>query len=362
MRDFLRFVFLLLLILAIIVIGVSFYLIYFARFGPPPTAGGGTGPVEVVFEVGEGESTAQIARNLEDQGLIHGFLIIPADWLFRGWSSLRGMDGLLKAGRYTLRSDMTMDEILEALTKAPRQEEITFTIREGLRLEEIAEQMGEQGVVSAEEFKAALQQPYSYDFLADRPISATLEGYLFPDTYNVPRVYTATQIVDFILQNFDQKFTATMREEARQENMTVFQVVTLASIVEREAILDSERPTIASVYLNRLAAGMPLEADPTVQYALGYSHSQGRWWPVIYFDELGVDTLAEFDNPYNTYRYAGLPPGPICSPGLASLKAVVEPAQTGYYFFVAKGDGSGEHAFAKTLEEHNANVARYRPW
>ncbi len=362
MRDFLRFVFLLLLIVAVLAVAVSYYLIHFARFAPPAAAGSTSGePVEIVFEINEGESTAQIARNLQDKGLIHGFLFIPGEWLFRGWSSLRGMDGQLKVGRYTLRSDMTMDEILEALSKAPPQEDITFTIREGLRLEEIGEQLEEQGVMSAEEFAAALEVPYDYRFLADRPITATLEGYIFPDTYKVPLAYTSTQIVDFVLQNFDRRFSATMREQAALHGMSIFDVVTLASVVEREAIVDSERPIIASVYLNRLAAGMPLEADPTVQYALGYSEDQGRWWPVIYFDELGVETLAEYDNPYNTYRHAGLPPGPICSPGLAALRAVVEPAQTDYYFFVAKGDGSGEHAFARTLEEHNINVARYRP-
>jgi UPF0755 protein len=165
-------------------------------------------------------------------------------------------------------------------------------------------------------------------------------------------------VIDYLLRAFGDNFTPEMRQQAQDKGLTIFQVVTLASIVEREAVLDEERPLIASVYLNRLEAGMALDADPTVQYAMGYNELQERWWPTIYFDELQVENLTQYEHPYNTYRYPGLPPGPICSPGLASLKAVLEPDNTDYLFFVAKGDGS--HAFAKTLEEHNANVAKYQ--
>jgi len=354
MREFLRFVFLLLLILAVIAVGVFSYLIYFAPAPAYNQGGGEAGPVEIIFEVRAGDTTSDIAGRLADQGLIRSAII------FQGWARLRGMDTRLEAGRYTLRTDMTMDQILEALTSAPRVPQVTFTIREGLRLEEVGEELERQGVVPAAEFLAALEQPYGYDFLSDRPEGVSLEGYLFPDTYTIPRAYTATQIVDFMLQNFDLKFTPVMREVAQEQGQSIYEVVTLASIVEREAVLDEERPQIASVYLNRLEAGMALEADPTVQYALGYNERQGRWWPELYFDELGVERLADIETPYNTYRHPGLPPGPICSPGQASLRAVVQPAATDYYYFVSKGDGSGEHAFARTLEEHNANVARYQ--
>lgn len=354
MRDFLRFFFLLLLALAVIAVGVSLYLVYAAR---PPIAsqeGPAGEPVEMVFEVLPGETTGDIAQNLAEDGLIR----MPL--MFQLYARLRGMDSRLEAGRYTLRSDMSMDQILETLTQAPGEPEVSFTLREGLRLEQVVESLDQQGIAPAADLEHALQMTYTYDFLADRPAGATLEGYLFPDTYRIPRSYTATQVVDFLLRAFDGKFTPAMREQAKAADMTIFQVVTLASIVEREAILDSERPVIASVYLNRLAAGMALDADPTVQYAMGYNKTQERWWPQIYFDELGVANLTEFDHPYNTYRYPGLPPGPICSPGLAAIKAVLEPAKTEYYFFVAKNDGTGEHAFAKTLEEHNANVAKYQ--
>ncbi len=361
MREFLRFLFFLLLIASLIVVGVLFYAIRFLRSSPTllssanvPRSG------ELVFVVEPGETTADIARRLAEQNLIQAVWPIPADWLFRTWAWVRGMDGRLEAGRHILRYGMTLDEILEVLVTSPLVEEITFTIREGLRLEEVAETLEAQGVMSAEEFRAAVQAPYAYDFLADRPEGASLEGYIFPDTYTVPRTYTPTQVVDFILQNFDRRFDAEMRREAQAQGRTVYEVVTLASIVEREAVVDDERPIIAGVFLNRLDAGWPLAADPTVQYAVGYNARQGTWWPVLYFDELGIESLDEMDSAYNTYRYTGLPPGPICNPGLASLRAALYPAQTDYYFFVAKNDGSGEHAFARTPEEHAANVARYQ--
>lgn len=135
--------------------------------------------------------------------------------------------------------------------------------------------------------------------------------------------------------------------------MSIYEVVTLASIVEREAVVDEERPIIASVYLNRLNRGMYLQSDPTVQYAKGYSAESGRWWnPMIQEEAQSVDS------PYNTFLYPGLPPGPICSPGLASIQAVLYPADTPYLFFFSKGDGT--HAFSKTYEEHLENMRRYR--
>lgn len=362
MREFLRFLFFLLLIASLIVVGVLFYAIRFLRTSPTlPSSTGAPRTGEVVFVVEPGETTAGIARRLAEQGLIQAIWPIPPDWLFRTWAWVRGMDGRLEAGRHILRYGMTLDEILEALVTSPSVEEITFTIREGLRLEEVAKALEAQGVMSAEEFLEAVKRPYDYDFLDDRPEGASLEGYIFPDTYTVPRTYTPTQVVDFILQNFDRRFDAEMRQEAQAQGRTIHEVVTLASIVEREAVVDAERPIIAGVFLNRLKAGWPLAADPTVQYAVGYNARQKTWWPVLYFDELGIESLAEIDSPYNTYRNAGLPPGPICNPGLASLRAALYPAQTDYYFFVAKNDGSGEHAFARTPEEHARNVERYQP-
>jgi len=178
---------------------------------------------------------------------------------------------------------------------------------------------------------------------------------LFPDTYRTPPGTTARELINQMLQNFGQKFTSQMRQQAAARGLTVHQVVTLASIVEREAVVASERPTIAGVFFNRLAADMPLQADATVQYAKAEQDASAlatSYWPA----DLSIADL-DIDSPYNTYRNRGLPPGPICCPGLASIKAVLESPPTDYYYYVAKGDGS--HVFAKTLEEHNQNVAKY---
>jgi UPF0755 protein len=354
MRDFLVFLFLLLLVVALVAVGVAFYLIRFAR--APILASEGLSPEDtVVFQVYEGETTADIARRLAEEGLIRSAWAFEVDA-----RHVQRVDGQLRAGRYILRAGMKSREILETLAQGPEEEETTFTLLEGYRLEEVAENLERQGVVTAEEFFAAAEQSYDYDFLADRPEGSSLEGYLFPDTYRVPSDYSAFQVIDFVFQNFDQKLTPEMRAQAQEQGLSIYEVVTLASIVEREVIVPQERPIVASVYLNRLDLGMNLQACPTVQYALGYDEQSGRWWRELDFDALDVDALAEIDHPYNTYRYGGLPPGPICSPGLASLMAVLEPAETDYYYFVAKGDGSGEHAFARTLEEHNANIDRYQ--
>ncbi|MGC8873418.1 MAG: endolytic transglycosylase MltG [Chloroflexia bacterium] len=353
MRDFLLFLLLVVVVAALVAVGVVYYQVHLAR--SPMERAGGDGSVEVDFEVKPGESTADVARHLAEAGLIR------SPGLFQLWARFRQMDSRLEAGWYRLRSDMSMNEILERLVLPPENRDKTFTIIEGLRLEEVAGSLEAQGIVPAEDFLGALQKPYAFDFLADRPEGTSLEGYLFPDTYRVPPDITATGVVETMLENFGRKVTPEMWEQARARGMTLYEVLTLASIVEREAVLDRERPIIASVYLNRLGKGMLLQADPTVQYGLGYDAEHHTWWPDLSeFARLGVSSLAEIDHPYNTYRYPGLPPGPICNPGLASIRAVLEPAETDYFFFVAKNDGSNEHAFARTLEEHIANIQRYQ--
>jgi UPF0755 protein len=196
--------------------------------------------------------------------------------------------------------------------------------------------------------------------LADRPPGRSYEGYLFPGTYSLPDQPTPQDLIGRMLGQMGQQLPANTFDLARQQGLTFHQVLTLASIVERETMLDGERSLVASVYLNRLRnkADFPyLQADPTVQYAMGYQPGADQWWktPV---------TLAEYqqvDSPYNTYLYPGLPPGPIDSPSLASIMAVLQPAETNYHFFVcALADcESGQHVFAATYEEHLQNVAAY---
>jgi len=178
------------------------------------------------------------------------------------------------------------------------------------------------------------------------------EGFLFPDTYQFAVNISTTALIDTCCQNFDRRVTIEMRQQALDSGLTLFQALTLASIVEREAVVAEERPIIASVYLNRLRRGIYLEADPTVQYAKGYDAQNDRWWPALTLEELRT-----VDSSFNTFIHPGLPPGPICSPGLASIEAVLNPAQTEYLFFLAKGDGT--HAFATTYEEHLENQRKY---
>ena len=193
-----------------------------------------------------------------------------------------------------------------------------------------------------------------YDFLeglpggSNRP--AALEGFLYPDTYNFMSDDPPEYLIQSMLDNFDSKVTQDMRDQAEAMELSLYEVITLASIVEREAAIADERPIIADVYLNRLESGMRLEADPTVQYPLG---KEGAWWP-----KLGREDTSNTDSPYNAYLNGGLPPGPICNPGLDSILAVLNPEDTNYLFFVAIGD-SGEHVFAETYEQHEQNIQQY---
>ncbi len=317
----------------------------------------GTDNTPVTFVVQPGETAASVAQRLQEAGLIS-----DAE-LFRRYLQYKGMDAGLEAGTYTLRQTMTIPEIAEALQTGLRPERVV-TIREGLRLEEIAAAVAAQTGIAEADFIALVTRGWretdlkDYPFLADLPPGTTLEGYLFPETYRLPEEMTAYDVVARMLATFDARVTEEIRLGAANQGLTVHQLVTLASLVEREAVVPEERPVIAGVFLNRLRNGWLLNADPTVQYALGYDEKTGKWWRRLYFDELGVNSLADIDHPYNTYRYPGLPPGPICSPGLASIQASAFPAQTDYFYFIAdchKNDGS--HLFARTEEEHNANYA-----
>jgi UPF0755 protein len=182
--------------------------------------------------------------------------------------------------------------------------------------------------------------------LAGLDPKTSLEGFLFPDTYFLRPDSSAAQIVDTLLAQFEQRAGATLRSAAADRKTTVYDMVKLASIVEREARDRAESATIAGVYQNRLDIGMKLDADPTIQYAVGE-------WRELTLADLKIDS------PYNTYQVAGLPPTPICSPGLAALEGAAKPAQHKYFYFVAKNDGTGDHAFATTFEEQEANRVKY---
>ncbi len=307
-----------------------------------------TDSAPVPFTIQPGENGATVAVRLERLGIIRDAELFRL--VLRYWE----VDAQIEAGDYVLRRDMSLSEVVSQLQHG-RLRAKTVTIPEGLRAEEMAYLLASEGLVDQEEFiQLVRDDAFHYDFLRDRPADApkTLEGFLFPDTYQFAVNISTTAVIDAMLQNFDQRITIEMRQQALDAGLDLFQALTLASIVEREAIVPEERPIIASVYLNRLRRGMYLEADPTVQYAKGYDPATERWWP-----SLSLEELRAVDSPFNTFIHPGLPPGPICSPGLSSIEAVLNHADTDYLFFHAKGDGS--HAFAETFEEHLENQQKY---
>jgi len=348
-----RFVPLAGILLAVVMVGIGIWQITetpgsVLKEEPPTVLPTSTPGEPVLISIQAGQSAQEVGDKLEDEGVISSGL------LFRVLAALEGYDQKLVAGDYELEKGMTTLEVIERIRRG-QTAPLVVTIREGLRAEEIAELMERKKVVSAEDFLQAIEQWYEFSFLYSKPYWATLEGYLFPDTYFFRRNMTAEDIVKQILENFDQRFDADLRQEAAVAGLSLRTVLTLASIVEREAQVPEERPIIADVFLKRLRRGMPLEADPTVQYALGNdpaSVAKYGYWK----QELSQADL-EVDSPYNTYRNVGLPPGPICNPGLASIQAVIRPAQTDYLYFVARADGS--HVFAETLEEHLRNIEQY---
>ena len=304
------------------------------------------GPATIVT-VEQGAGARAIGGLLESRG------IIRSGRLFEVLVGLTGVQDSLEAGDYEFAPGTPAIEAVHRIAEG-RTASSEVTIPEGRRAEEVAEMLEQAGIVPRQDFLNALvKSRYSEPFL-QQVAGEGLEGYLFPARYSFPLGATAEQVVATMLRGFQDNVAA--KTDAAAGTMTLDQVVTLASIVEREAAVKEERPLIAGVFLNRLRGGIALEADPTVQFAVAQdpaSVAQFGWWK----KELTLEDL-KFASPYNTYANPGLPPGPIASPGLAAVEAVLQPAQTEFLYFVAKADGT--HAFASTLEEHLANVEQYQ--
>ncbi len=297
---------------------------------------------EQIFVIQPDESVSSIAARLEAAGLIQ------SAQTFRIYLLWTGLDTIIRSGTYKLSPSQSGEAIAQVL-KSTTLTEVPFTVFPGWRLEEIAASIPTSGLsFTPDDFIKAASTPLSPP--AFLPAGASAEGFLSPGVYTLPRTTTADQLVYLLLQNFSMRLTPELQSGFQAHQLSEYQAVTLASIVQREAMVEAEMPLIASVLYNRLAKGMPLQTDPTVQYALGYNASQSTWWT----SPLTVDDL-QFDSPYNTYLYKGLPPGPISSPGLAALQAVAHPAESNYLYFQAKCDGSGLHNFAETLEQHQHN-------
>jgi len=293
------------------------------------------------FVIARGETAGEIGKRLQQDGVIGSALAFD----FVLYETER--ENALQSGTYTVSAALTPRELAKLFEKAPG-EQIVLRIIDGWRLTEVAAAVNKAfPSISKEAFTAAaVVGDRKNTVLVGMDATAPLEGYLFPDTYFMRPDTTASQIVDVLLDNFERKAGATLRAAAVDRSVAIYDIVKLASIVEREARDRNESATIAGVYTNRLRIGMKLDADPTIQYALG------DW------RELSLDDL-KLASPYNTYLNAGLPPTPIANPGVAALEGAAKPAAVPYFYFVAKNDGTGGHAFAVTFQEQEANRIKY---
>ena len=290
------------------------------------------------FLIVRGSSANRIGNNLEEEGLIQNALA------FKVYSQVTGKSKKIQAGEYRLSPHLSLAEIVNQLTKGPV--EVWVTVPEGLRREQVVERfisgLGKEGEDAI---------TFRQEFLVE---SEGLEGYLFPDTYLFPKTASGSAVVIKLQTTFDTKI-AGFEEGVAESDLSLKEIVTLASIIERETKTDEERPIVAGILINRLEEGMALQADATVQYTTATIDCEGAvecdWWPTVTRADLDIDSL------YNTYEYPGLPPGPIANPGLSSLKAAINPSNTDYFYYIH--EPSGQIHYAETLDEHNANVRRY---
>jgi len=292
----------------------------------------------IYITVKPGMTADDIGKLLYEQGLIKSVLA------FRIIARIHNMENVLKAGDYSFTQDMSVSQIVGKLAKGDTSER-QITIPEGYTVDQVANLLHERKLADADKFKNAARNYVPYQYMeTGAAITYKAEGFIFPDTYRIASGVTEEQILAMMINEFNGQFTAAMKERAAQLGLTIRDVVILASLVEKEARVDSDRPIIAGVFLNRLKHGMPLQSCATIQYILGYPKP-----------ELTVQDT-EIVSPYNTYQNMGLPPGPIANPGLASINAVLYFKDTEYLYFVA--DKQGSHQFSKTYEEHLAAIEK----
>ncbi len=287
----------------------------------------------MLIEIKAGSSGKAIASLLKEKDLIR------SERAFKNLAKELKKDSKMKAGTYKLSRSMDAETIINKLASGDVYEEtIKFTIPEGFELKDIEKRLTENKIVQKAEFDKALTKTYDYKFLEGVD---TLEGYLFPDTYIMKLDYTSEDIVNKMLLRFDQIFKPEYYDRAKELGMSINEVITLASIIEREAMSDEEFKIVSSVFHNRIKKEMKLQSCATVQYILGERKAR------LTFDDIAIES------PFNTYINAGLPPSPIANPGEKAIIAALYPEDTEYFYFVAKNDGSGKHVFSKTLAEHN---------
>lgn len=292
------------------------------------------------IKIREGMSTGEIADELESKE------VITSSLKFRFLSRLRDYDGKMKPGTYVFTTGMTDEEVFNKILNGEKHL-VTFTIPEGFGVKDIADRLYEIDLVDKEDFLKAAENflPYPYTSKRKNVIYAA-EGFLFPDTYAVESDATIEEILKLMSDEFEQKITPEIREKAHKMNLSVYDLITLASIVEREVRYPEDRPIVAQVFFKRLKLNMPLQTDATLQYLMDTPK-----------EDLSIEDT-KIDSPYNTYQHAGLPPGPIASPGMESIEAVLNPADTDYLYFVA--DRQGHNHYSDNYEEHLQLVNQYR--
>jgi len=298
-----------------------------------------------IFSIKKGENVKDISLNLEKKGLIRDSIF------FEIYISFRGLERDLKAGDYLLSSSMSASEIADRIYSGETLRQ-KITIIEGWKIEDIGDYLEQEGIFEKEDFFEAVGSPLAnnekyfftdYSFL-DRKI-VNLEGYLFPDTYYVSKSDSLEEVIRKMLDNFDRKIDVEIREEIKKQKKTLFEIITLASLLEKEVSSLQDKKIVAGILQKRMSIGMPLQVDATITYITGKrSVKVSR-----------QDT--KIDSPYNTYKYKGLPLGPICNPGIESIHASLYPESSDYLYYLSTPEG--ETVYSKTLEEHNIAKEKY---
>jgi len=326
-------------IIILAVIAATFFYLYYQIYWPQNRHGSQT-----EFIIVPGESANQICDRLESQGIIRSsFWLESYLW---AW----GQRSQLKAGRYSLSPKQNIPQIVNLLTMMPQAKpESIVILPEGIKTDQIIDKIVQAKLVDKTELTAEINdlKKYQsiYDFLSTAPARADLTGFLFPDTYRFYQNTDVAIVIKKILDNFDTKLTPKMRQDVINQNKTIYNVIIMASIIEKEVVSDSDRAIVSDIFWRRLSDNYPLQSCATIAYAT----SLDKWR----YSDLDLKT----SSPYNTYTNKGLPPGPICNPGLSAIKAAIYPQANDYYYFLSAPDG--QTIFSKTVEEHNKNKIKY---
>jgi len=297
-----------------------------------------------IFTIQKGQGVNQISQNLFQEKLI------KSKFAFETYLYLKKLENIIKAGDYQFTENINTRQLVQKLIQGTTMDEDTITIIEGWTNLQIADYLEQKNIAAKKVFIEKSNcgcgvKVAEFEFLHSKPNDASLEGFLFPDTYRVFKDATEVEIINKMLNNFDQKITPKMRQDIADQDKDVFEIVTMASIIEKEARALADKKQVSDIFWKRIEADMGLESCATINYITGKSDPAAAWADL------------EVESPYNTYKYKGLPPGPICNPGLDSIIAAIYPSKTDYWYFLNSTDGTTH--FARNFEEHKNNKWKY---